>query len=446
LGGDGTVVGRLDEDTPGQPVFIPADSARSEPVRVADGAVEGISGEIGRLGPTSNTPSALMPAAPASVAPEPSGDPVFGRDGVIGRVSTAPDGTIWFAPEVPPGAMPATPVRAERLLNGAIVISGRVIGRTGQAPGRPPAPLFGEGEMLHLAVKVIEREEIAVARPSENQSDPSSEDLVPEDGMPTAPPKPESGEPTDAGAVFDIAFGAVRVEIEGDVMIQRLVEDSHLPDVTIPAGTVVFRGRKQGDEWVGKAMTELKDCPNRDYWYSARMQFDADRPKDATTMQSFLLSPAANSDYCTYVPSNNWVGPYTALRVAMPSDAVPVSPEVEASATDDLLADLADEARAVARGLGTDTGPGGPDFAALEKMLTRMKAVPSAKSCEPIVMDLRQHREMLRNTEQILAESHPLVADDIHTSISEMTGAIVDAMVEILGVLTTCLQTAQARR
>ncbi len=157
LGKDGRLVGHVQTDPTGTAWFTPVTpegAMPAEPQRVEilpGGHIVWGTIRIGKI--TAEEPATTHPVKP--VVEDPAGKPVYGKDGqVIGHLMTGPDGRNYFAPDAPPGAMPAEPLLVERFPDGTIMWAGRRIGslnkrstarkksaptrETNNAPASPP--------------------------------------------------------------------------------------------------------------------------------------------------------------------------------------------------------------------------------------------------------------------------------------------------------------------
>ncbi len=125
-------------DQSGKRWFIP-DAPGSRPETIAqlpDGRVVTGGKTLGKL---KKTTTITAPASPDII----TGKPVYDKNNArVGKLQTAPDGSTYFAPFTPVGAMPAVPQKVEVLPGGAIVWAGVLIGHL-EKPKRElnaPAP------------------------------------------------------------------------------------------------------------------------------------------------------------------------------------------------------------------------------------------------------------------------------------------------------------------
>ncbi|MDQ7080209.1 MAG: hypothetical protein Q9M41_06025, partial [Paracoccaceae bacterium] len=137
LGKDGRLAGHVQTDPTGTAWFTPVtpDGATpAEPQRVEllpGGHIVWGTIRIGKI--AAEEPPTTRPAKPT--VEDPAGKPVYGKDGQItGHLMTGPDGQSYFAPQVPPGAMPAEPLLVERFPDGTIMWAGRRIGSLNKRP------------------------------------------------------------------------------------------------------------------------------------------------------------------------------------------------------------------------------------------------------------------------------------------------------------------------
>ncbi len=332
LGPDGRVVGRVQDLGNGSgylaPVRIPGALASPPPqVEIGnDGRVRLGGAVIGRVGQTVPPPD--DDEAGAETQDTQPGEEVIGLDGsLIGRAEQLPGGRWHFTPAAPPDMLVSPLSGLEVTPAGLVLIGGRAIGWL-RGRGREAATdlLFHGGHPVLLSVSVARGEQPAGPAGTGDAGDrapPAPPGAGPEEraGQDIPAQFPAVSEPAE-NIFFKLFRDTVRLEVNGDRMTMTLIETSNMPGPPIPAGTVILRARREGDQWVGKVLARLSDCPDQDFHAAVRLRFDAADPRKASSISVWTGIPEATDDICNWIPSGQFAGPFAARRVSTP----PVSP------------------------------------------------------------------------------------------------------------------------
>lgn len=258
---DGKVIGHLLTGQDGQHAFLASGQSIPNPMvtlsgNVVSGMVEGKMKRIGRL----------QSALPRPIVDE--------NGNLLGYVQKGEDGTLSYL------------ATGGQFANSMVVLKGNRL--EGLADGE--TRLIGFVGQAAVTAATIEKNATEVGEKL------SFDDIIKE-----------------AAPVFQLAFGKVRVEVNDTDMVHVLVEDADMPGITIPAGTIIFRGEQQADAWIGKSMTRTPECG--EYWTEARIVFDEPEVQNADRMETSIRAPDPSSPKCGYIPGNLWVGPYAGTRV-----------------------------------------------------------------------------------------------------------------------------------
>ena len=420
-GPGGRVVGRVQDLGNGEgylePVQIPGAMA-SPPPKVeidAEGRVWLGGTSVGRVG------RRLAPPGDAGAGNEmpgaPPGEEVIGLDGsVIGRAEELPGGRWSFTPEAPPDILVSPAPDVEVTPAGLVLVGGRAIGWL-RGRGRETATdlLFHGGHPVLLTVTVM-RDETPFGATGKDGTD-DTEDTAPAETAGAAPAKrpaealatlpPEMPKPAE-GVYFKLFRGTARVDVSGDEMILTLIEPAIMAGATIPAGTVIMRARREGDQWIGQVMARMSDCPGQDFWADAKLRFDAADPRKASRMSVWTGVPEATGAICTWIPSGRFAGPFAGLRVSAPP-----APSVGPSA-------FGGSAGSRDEPLGEKTLAQEDPLAAVTALLDYAAGVTGAGACE-------QTRRLLEQQMQVMTSA--LAALD---QVGEASGGVVDLEVTVM--------------